>query len=270
MKIVQFLFHFITQEALSCMFPAVIFLSLALSKHFALPHRYDILLVICLGTQWIMYHSGLETRDEIKVIAVFHLVGLLLELYKVHMGSWAYPEEAWTKVGGVPLYSGFMYASVASYICQAWHRLHLEMVRWPSPYWIVPLGALIYLNFFTHHFIPDLRWLLVVLLACIFWRTGVLYSVDHRCYRMPLLAAFFLIGFFLWIAENIATFFGAWAYPDQVQIWRIVSPEKISSWFLLVIISILLVVQLKRGRKGKKKRVRNARALGAATRGASD
>ncbi len=39
-----------------------------------------------------MYRSGLETRDEIKVICVFHFIGLLLELYKVRMGSWSYPE----------------------------------------------------------------------------------------------------------------------------------------------------------------------------------
>lgn len=245
MKIVRFLFFFTIQQALSCIFPAVIFLSLALSKYLILPYRYDILLVICLTTQWILYLTGLETLEEIKVIALFHLVGLTLELYKVHMGSWAYPEVAWTKIGGVPLYSGFMYASVASYICQAWHRLRLEMVRWPSPYWTIPLGVLIYLNFFTHHFIPDLRWLLVILLVYIFWRTRVFYSIKFKRYHMPLIAAFFLIGFFIWIAENIATFFGAWVYPEQAHIWQIVSPDKISSWFLLIIISILIVGQLK-------------------------
>ena len=32
---------------------------------------------------------------------------------------------------------------------------------------------------------------------------------------MPLVLSFVLIGFFIWIAENIATFFSAWEYPNQ-------------------------------------------------------
>ena len=48
--------------------------------------------------QWFMYKTGLETKDELKVITVFHLIGLLLEIYKVHFGSWSYPEEAYSKI----------------------------------------------------------------------------------------------------------------------------------------------------------------------------
>jgi uncharacterized membrane protein YoaT (DUF817 family) len=62
----------------------------------------------------MMVYLKLETIDELKVICLFHIIGLILELYKVHMGSWSYPEEGWSKIQGVPLYSGFMYASVAS------------------------------------------------------------------------------------------------------------------------------------------------------------
>ena len=97
--------------------------------------------------QWFMYKTGLETKDELKVITVFHLIGLLLEIYKVHFGSWSYPEEAYSKIFGVPLYSGFMYASVASYICQAWRRMHLQMYHWPKAIFAIPLGAMIYFNF---------------------------------------------------------------------------------------------------------------------------
>ncbi|MDZ4551831.1 DUF817 family protein, partial [Bacillus cereus] len=56
-------------------------------------YRYDFILIACLLMQWIMYKTGLETKDELKVITVFHLIGLLLEIYKVHFGSWSYPEE---------------------------------------------------------------------------------------------------------------------------------------------------------------------------------
>lgn len=67
--------------------------NLALSNVIHLPfiYRYDAILLVLLGVQYFMYRSGLETRDEIKVICLFHLIGLALELYKVHMGSWSYP-----------------------------------------------------------------------------------------------------------------------------------------------------------------------------------
>ncbi|MCK9912445.1 DUF817 domain-containing protein, partial [Microbacteriaceae bacterium K1510] len=81
------------------------------------------------------------------------LIGLALEIYKVKMGSWGYPEAAYSKIFGVPLYSGFMYASVASYLCQAWRRLSISIEGWPSSRLTVPLGGAIYLNFFTHHYV---------------------------------------------------------------------------------------------------------------------
>ena len=235
------------QQALSCVFPAAIFASLALTQHIPLPWlpRYDWLLVICLAMQAWMLLSGLETRDELKVITVFHLIGLALELFKVHMGSWSYPEEGWTKVGGVPLYSGFMYASVASYLCQAWRRLKIGLVRWPPLRLVVPLAAAIYLNFFTHHYWIDVRWWLSALVLIVFGRTWVVYEVGSRRYRMPLALSFVLIGFFIWIAENVATFFHAWTYPHQSDTWHLVHLGKISSWLLLVIISFLIVAALK-------------------------
>src|SRR5688572_29578627 len=112
------------KNAASCLFPVLIFASLALSRVVHIPYvaRYDLLLVICLGIQVAMVRFGLETKREAIVITVFHLLGLAMEIHKVQLGSWAYPEQAYTKVAGVPLYSGFMYASVASFMCQAWHR----------------------------------------------------------------------------------------------------------------------------------------------------
>ncbi|XXM70572.1 DUF817 domain-containing protein [Lysinibacillus sphaericus] len=252
MRAFKQLVRFGREQALSCLFPVVIFASLALTKVIPLPFlpRYDWLLIICLVMQWGMLRSGLETRDELKVITLFHLIGLALELFKVHMGSWAYPEEGYSKVFGVPLYSGFMYASVASYLCQAWRRLKVELVKWP-PFWaVVALAAAIYLNFFTHHFWMDIRWWLSALVIIVFWKSRVLYEVGGRKYRMPIALSFVLIGFFIWIAENIATFFGAWEYPNQSDAWSLVHLGKVSSWLLLVIVSFLIVASLKRV-KGK-------------------
>lgn len=242
------LVRFGREQALSCVFPVVIFASLALTKLIPLPWipRYDWLLLICLAMQWWMVHAGLETRDEVKVITLFHLIGLALEIFKTHMGSWSYPEEGYFKLFGVPLYSGFMYASVASYLCQAWRRMNVELVKWPPFPVVVTLAAMIYLNFFTHHYWIDVRWWLSALVLLVFWRTRVIYEVGGTRYRMPLALSFALIGFFIWIAENIATFFGAWEYPDQAAAWQLVHLGKVSSWLLLVIVSFLIVATLKR------------------------
>ncbi|MBY3621529.1 DUF817 domain-containing protein [Acinetobacter sp. CUI P1] len=241
------LLHFGYHQAMSCIFPVAIFGTLALTSVIDIPLfcRYDAILLILLGVQYFMYRSGLETLDEIKVICIFHVIGLCLELYKVWMGSWAYPEPGFTKMFGVPLYSGFMYASVASFMCQVWRRLRMDMTDWPGLFPSALLGGAIYLNFFTHHFIPDFRWWLTALVFIVFRKTRIIYRVRTMTYRMHLSVAFLLVGFFIWLAENIATFFGAWKYPDQEQTWQLVSFSKISSWFLLVIISVIIVAQLK-------------------------
>ncbi|MNO37055.1 hypothetical protein D3C76_271320 [compost metagenome] len=247
MKSIIQLLHFGYHQAMSCIFPVAIFGTLALTTVIDIPLfcRYDAILLILLGVQYFMYRSGLETLDEIKVICIFHVIGLCLELYKVWMGSWAYPEPGFTKLFGVPLYSGFMYASVASFMCQVWRRLRMDMTDWPGLIPSALLGGAIYLNFFTHHFIPDFRWWLTALVFIVFRKTRIVYRVRTTTYRMHLSVAFILVGFFIWLAENIATFFGAWKYPDQEQTWQLVSFSKISSWFLLVIISVIIVAQLK-------------------------
>lgn len=242
------LFRFGWIQAMSCVFAVVIFASMALTKFVDIPFipRYDFLLLVCLFMQWLLFKTKLETVDELKVIIVFHLIGLALESYKVHIGSWSYPGEGWTKIGGVPLYSGFMYASVASYICQAWRRFNLTVTGWPSPAAAIALSAAIYLNFFTNHYIYDVRYALMLLLLPVFGRGVFRFSVGVRTYAMPAIASFLLIGFFIWIAENISTYLHVWKYPNQEQGWQVVHWGKIGSWFLLVIISIIIVVELKR------------------------
>lgn len=241
------LWDFGWKQAKSCVFPVAVFGTLAVTDWFPPPfmHRYDLILLVLLAAQWLMVRSKRETLDELKVICLFHLIGLGLELYKVHMGSWSYPEEALSKIGGVPLYSGFMYASVASYLCQAWRRMDVELTAWPRAFLTVPLAAAIYLNFFTHHYMYDFRWWLLLCVIAVFFRVRVRFTAGGARHEMPLVLSFLLIGFFIWIGENIATYFGAWQYPNQRDAWRIVSFGKISSWFLLVIVSFIIVAQLK-------------------------
>ncbi|GEL78741.1 DUF817 domain-containing protein [Tenuibacillus multivorans] len=248
MHYIKQLFHFGYQQALACLFPGLIFITLAVTNLVSVPGipRYDVILIICLLIQVVMVKTGLETIDELKVITLFHIIGLTLEIYKVHMGSWSYPGEGYSKVAGVPLYSGFMYASVASYMVQAWRRLDLKIDKWPYFLWTVPLGAAIYLNFFTHHFVYDIRWFLTGALFIIFWKTVVHFNVNGERYKMPLSLSFFLIGFFIWVAENISTLLDGYRYPNQGDTWELVHVGKISSWFLLVVVSFIIVAQLKR------------------------
>ena len=146
------------RQGLSCLFPGFIFLMLILSRLIEIPYlpRYDFLLIACLAMQVCMYAAKLESGLEVLVITMFHLLGLAMEIYKVRMGSWYYPEFAYSKVFGVPLYSGFMYASVGSYVCQAWRWLTLRVEHWPGIGLASAISIAIYINFFTHHytFIP--------------------------------------------------------------------------------------------------------------------
>lgn len=241
------LLDFAYKQALSCLFPLAIFLSLAFTKVVTIPGlpRYDLLLLLCLAIQAFMYFSKLETLDELKVILVFHAIGLCLELFKTHLGSWSYPDFAYTKIGTVPLYSGFLYSSVASYMCQSWRRLDLRLYKYPPAAIAFSFAVLIYINFFTEHFFLDCRWLLIPLVFIIFWQSKVRFVVAGEKRMMPLALSFVLIGLFVWLAENISTFLNAWQYPYQTEKWCMVHSSKISSWFLLVIISFIVVAQLK-------------------------
>lgn len=237
------------KEARACLFAGLIFAAIfAVPKTglFGLP-RYDVLLVFALAVQAAMIRFGLETWDELKAVSLFHIVGFVLEVFKTSAAiqSWAYPESAYTKLFNVPLFTGFMYAAVGSYIIQAWRLFDLKISGHP-PYWLATLTAvLIYLNFFTHHYIGDYRWYLAAFALGLYARTSVSFTPYDKPRKMPLLLAFFLIGFFIWLAENLGTFAGIWRYPNQLQAWSVVHVSKWSAWALLVVMTFTIIVHLK-------------------------
>lgn len=235
------------KEARACIFAGSFFVLLFLSTHIPLfgVARYDFLFVAAVFLQAVLYLTGVETWDEVKVIFLFHILGLILELFKTSVGSWSYPEEAFFKLGTVPLFSGFMYAAVGSYLAQAWRIMQVQMHNAPSYAMSLVICALIYLNFFTNYFVPDARLLLIPAVFIFFRHADITFVATDRRRSMPLVLAFCLVAFFIWIAENISTFYGAWKYPSQVHAWTVVSTNKITSWFLLVILSFILVAWLK-------------------------
>lgn len=246
--LVEFL-YFGIKEARACLFAGLFFVAIFVVPRAGLAGipRYDLLLVIALAIQAFMVLAKLETIDELKAITLFHAVGFALEAFKTSpaIGAWSYPDFAYTKVLGVPLFSGFMYAAVGSYVIQAWRLLDVR-IRHHPPYWLATLVALaIYANFFTHHWIGDFRWYIAACALGVYARTTVVFRPLDRDRRMPMLLAFVLVGFFIWLAENFSTFFGIWRYPDQLGAWSTVHVGKWSSWSLLVVMTFTIVAHLK-------------------------
>ncbi|MFT4187380.1 MAG: DUF817 domain-containing protein [Aeromicrobium sp.] len=242
--LVEFLV-FGVKQAWACVFGGVM-LALIVVTAWVYPddaalHRNDALVVGAVVIQILMVAFRLESGRELWVIVLFHVVGTVMELFKTSAGSWGYEAGGALHLGAVPLYSGFMYAAVGSYMVRMHRLFDLRFDRYP-PVWATCLVAVgVYVNFYTHHYIVDLRYVLFGVIALLWLRTVMHFRVHRFVLRMPLLLAFFLVAFFIWIAENIATAGGAWVYPDQVDGWSMVSPMKLGAWFLLMIVSVVLV-----------------------------
>lgn len=188
-----------------------------------------------------MLATKLETWEEARMILVFHVVGAAMEIFKTQMGSWIYPEESFLRIAGVPLFSGFMYAAVGSFIVRSWRIMDFRFVRFP-PIWIqIVQAVLVYVNFFSHHWLPDVRLGLFVASALIYEPCMLYYRPDRAKRSMPLLLGLVLVALFIWFAENLGTFARAWVYPGQEDGWHPVSLARLGSWYLLTLISFVLV-----------------------------
>src|SRR5262245_28474106 len=208
--------------------------------------RYDFLVLAAVSIQAVMLAAKLETWEEAKVIFLFHVVGTAMEVFKTSVGSWIYPEASLLRLGGVPLFTGFMYAAIGSYIARCWRLFDFRFSHHPPLGWVGLLAIGIYVNFFTHHYLMDARLGLFALTALLFARSFVYFKIWRVHRRMPLLAGFALVALFIWFAENIGTFTAAWIYPHQRQAWAFVASGKLGAWFLLMIISYALVAALNR------------------------
>jgi uncharacterized membrane protein YoaT (DUF817 family) len=238
------------KQAWACLFGALM-LALLIGTHFAYPRgawlaRYDFLVIAAVAIQAVMLACKLETWEEAKVIFLFHVVGTAMEVFKTAVGSWLYPEPSLLRLAGVPLFTGFMYAAIGSYIARCWRLFDFRFTRHP-PLWAMGLlAAGIYVNFFAHHFAPDMRLALFALAALLVGPCWVHFKVWRVHRRMPLLMGFGLVASFIWLAENIGTFTAAWVYPHQRQAWEPVSLGKLGAWLLLMIISYVLVALVSR------------------------
>jgi hypothetical protein len=157
-----FIYEFVrfgVKQAWACLFGGAM-LALILGTYFWYPRgaplaRYDFIFLAAVAVQIAMLAWRLETFDEAKVILIYHVVGTIMEVFKTDVGSWIYPEPSIFHIEGVPLFSGFMDASIGSYIARSWRLFDFRFARHP-PLWSVNFLALaVYANFFTHHHIVD-------------------------------------------------------------------------------------------------------------------
>jgi uncharacterized membrane protein YoaT (DUF817 family) len=238
------------KQGWACLFGALL-LALLIGTHLLYPKgawlaRYDFLVLAAVAIQAAMLAFRLETREEAQVILVFHAVGTAMEIFKTSVGSWVYPETSLLRIGGVPLFSGFMYAAIGSYIARCWRLFDFRFTHHPPLWALSALAVGIYVNFFTHHYLTDARVALFIVTAALFGRCWVYFKVWRAHRRMPLLVGFALVALFIWLAENIGTFTAAWMYPSQRLGWSLVSMGKLGAWLLLMIVSYTLVALVNR------------------------
>lgn len=236
---------FLLKQAWACLFGAALLVVIVGARLWypddAALARNDFLTIAAIAIQILMIATRLETGRELWVIVLFHVTGTVMELFKTDVGSWMYAADGVLRIGGVPLFSGFMYAAVGSYMVRVYRLFDLGFERYPRRCLTAVVAVAIYANFFTHHWWWDARWVLVVAVVALWLRTTLYARVWRAVIRIPLLAAFGGVAVFIYLAENIGTWAGAWAYPDQLDGWQPVSLTKLVSWFLLMIISVVLV-----------------------------
>lgn len=236
---------FVVKQAWACVFGASLLVVIVVVRVWwpddAAVAPNDALTVAAVLIQVAMVSFRLETGRELWVIVLFHIAGTAMEVFKTDAGSWTYAADGILRIGGVPLFSGFMYAAVGSYLVRVHRLFDLGFRRYP-PVWATTVVAIaVYANFFTHHFWWDARVLLFAAVIALWLPTIMHARVWRRVIRIPVLAAFAGVALFIYLAENIGTGAGAWLYPDQLDGWQPVSPSKLGSWFLLVIISVVMV-----------------------------
>jgi len=240
---------FVLKQGWACLFGGLLLAVIIATKLVWDPdwplQRYDFLFLFAIATQGLFLAAKLETWEEARVILLFHLTGTAMEWFKIHAGSWAYPEPGLFKLMGVPLFSGFMYASVGSYIARVVRVFDMRFAPYPSFPLTLILALAIYVNFFAHHFLPDIRALLFAGTVILFYRTKIWFRIHDRHWWMPLPLAAFLAALALWIAENVGTATGTWVYSGQVP-GQIVSLAKLGSWYLLLYVAFVTVTLVTR------------------------
>lgn len=238
----------LTGLARAALFPGLVLTVLALTQWIQVPGvaRYDVIFVVLLAIQIGLVVFKVETPREAATIFLFHALGVTLEGVKVNLhGGWSYPDPAVLKVWNIPLFSGFMYASIGSFLLGAAKQWQVRTEGFPKLPIAIAFTAAVYGNFIANVWLPDAKWPLVVIALVLFRKTALVGQIGARAFRVPYLGVFPILGVLLWLAENLGTAVGTWQYPRQAEGWTWVPPDKLLSWAVLTLVSGTLVVLLR-------------------------
>lgn len=231
--VVVFLSPLVKAFAFSIIFFCVLFGSY-LVDDFLPVSRYDFISISLLVIYAGFFVCKLRSKQDCITHVTVHILGSIFEYYKVGHGAWVYPETGALVFFGVPFYSGFMYTALVDCISQLIKFFQLRIVAKVSWYKILLLCVAIYANFFLVHITRiDMRYVLVFCSVLLLYHVPITIAIKNRILRIRLLPI--MIGFacIVWVAENIATFSGAWLYKNQLERWYPVSLHKLVSWYLL-------------------------------------
>ena len=259
MHLIGLALNFGTKAASAALFGLLLLIAFAVtapmgSQEYYGFFRYDYLLFYALSIQVCLIYLKLESWAEAKVIALFHIMAMGMEIFLTHpaIASWQYPQPAVFKLLTVPLFAGFMYSAVGSFFARSLRLYKVSFENLPRFANMLCLAVLSYLNFMTKFFIPDYRLVLFAWSIIIFWKTKLYFQLSDSRFKVPMLPILLLLAFLIWIAENISTFYKIWLYPSQVDAWHMVGWGKLGSWYLLLLLSLVLVLKIlgKRDKKG--------------------
>lgn len=259
MHLIGLALNFGTKAASAALFGLLLLIAFAVtapmgSQEYYGFFRYDYLLFYALSIQVCLIYLKLESWAEAKVIALFHIMAMGMEIFLTHpaIASWQYPQPAVFKLLTVPLFAGFMYSAVGSFFARSLRLYKVSFENLPRFTNMLCLAVLSYLNFMTKFFIPDYRLVLFAWSIIIFWKTKLYFQLSDSRFKVPMLPILLLLAFLIWIAENISTFYKIWLYPSQVDAWHMVGWGKLGSWYLLLLLSLVLVLKIlgKRDKKG--------------------
>lgn len=247
----QSIFEFFTKAVSAALFGILLLIAFVITakmgshEYFGF-FRYDYLLFYALIIQVCLLYLKLESWAEAKVIALFHIMAMGMEVFLTHpqIASWQYPQPAVFKIMAVPLFAGFMYSAVGSFFARSLRLYQVSFEKLPYFTHMLALAVLSYINFMSKFFIPDFRNLLFIWSIVIFWKTKIRFQLQQHQFQMPLLPILLVLAFVIWIAENISTFYKIWLYPSQVDAWHMVGWGKLGSWYLLLLLSLVLVLKI--------------------------
>lgn len=156
MQLIVLPLHFIAKAASAALFGLLLLIAFALTapmgsnEYFGF-FRYDYLLFYALIIQACLIYLKLESWAEAKVIALFHIMAMGMEIFLTHpaIASWQYPQPAVFKLLTVPLFAGFMYSAVGSFFARSLRLYQVAFEHLPRFSNMLCLAVLSYLNFMT-------------------------------------------------------------------------------------------------------------------------